>query len=111
LSEWYGSQRQHTPLTRAFLHGSNLLAIQRMLTQAVRAESGLRVPEQPFSEQVLSELQEVAFQHREAEASGQVVSNLNNWFVNRMVDGLVADANRDNAYGRYLMEGFPDPMQ
>ena len=109
LSAWYGTQRQHTPLTRAFLHGSNLLVIQRMLTEAVRAESGLRVPEQPFTEQMLSELQEVAFQHREAEASAQVIANLNDWFVNRMVDGLVADANEDNAYGRYLVEGFPDP--
>ena len=110
LDDWFRQYHTSTPMTDAFLHGRNLLEIQKMLTAAVRSDTGL--PDAPaieFNEQVLSGLMWYAQEFDDAVPSLQAIANLNDKFVQDFMSGMVWDANQRNQYKRWEREGAPDP--
>lgn len=110
LSDWYALNHTATPMTRAFLHGSNLLRVQKMLTRATEADTSLaQAAPQPFTEQILSELMTFAKEYDTANPTADSVMKLNELFVTNLRDGLVWNTNGENFYRRWQKDGAPDP--
>ena len=111
LSDWYALNHSATPMTRAFLHGRNLLRVQAMLTRAIETDTSLVQPApQPFTDQILSELMTFAKAYETATPTPDSVMKLNELFVTGLRDGLVWNTNGENFYQRWPKDGAPDPL-
>lgn len=111
LLDYYLREFGHdTPFVRRFLHGANLLLIQAMLTENLRARVGLdTLPPIGFSRSILSHLMYFADRYRESWATDEVVARANSTFVEQFADQNEGRYYETAFWKRWESQGLPDP--
>lgn len=97
-----------TPFVAAFLDGHNLLRIQHMLTEQLRARTkNPEVPLVQFSDAIVSALMTFAFKYRLAENVN--MAKVNHVFVDQVADQNEARYFETAFWKRWCSQGLPDP--
>lgn len=99
-----------TPFVRAFLDGKNLLRIQALLTEQLRARIGSpTVPTVEFSEGLLSSLMAFARNFREGPGTPIVINRANESFAEQNADANEGRFYETAFWKRWCTQGIPDP--
>jgi hypothetical protein len=99
-----------TPFVRAFLHGRNLLRIQDLLTESLRARIGLdTIPKVGFSDAIISHLMQFATVYKMAWATDELVARANQVFADQFADQNEGRYYETAFWKRWCSQGLPDP--
>jgi hypothetical protein len=108
VSQW--GEEFDTPFVRAFLDGANLLRIQALLTDQLRARIGSpTVPLVEFSEGLLSSLMAFARNFYLGPATPIVIERANASFAESNADANEARFYETAFWKRWCTQGLPDP--
>lgn len=111
LLDYYITQFEHdTPFVRRFLHGANILKIQKMMTENLRQRIGLDyVPTIQFSDSILAHLMYFTQKYREAWDTEEVINRANVTFVEQFADQNEGRYYETSFWKRWCAQGLPDP--
>jgi hypothetical protein len=98
-----------TPFTRAFLHGNNLLLLQRMLTDSLKRRVETDVPLIGFSDAILSQLMYFAVTYRLTWLTPESLARANDVFVVQFADQNEGRYYETAFWKRWCSQGLPDP--
>lgn len=99
----------NTPFVRAFLHGTNLLSIQQLLTDSLKQRVGVDVPLVEFSDAIVSQLMYFAVTYRLIWLTPETLARANSVFVEQFADQNEGRYYETAFWKRWCSQGLPDP--
>lgn len=99
-----------TPFVQAFLHGKNLLIVQRMLTEQLRRQvENPSLPTVEFSEAILSALMKFAITYQNTHVTPETLARANYVFADEMAEQNEGRYYETAFWKRWCTQGIPDP--
>lgn len=98
-----------TPFVRAFLHGSNLLTLQKMMTDSLKNRVETEVPPVGFSDAIISQLMYFAVTYRLTWLTPETLARANSVFVEQFQEQNEGRYYETAFWKRWCSQGLPDP--
>lgn len=103
-------QPMASPFTDWFLHGSNLLKIQDLLTKTLRDRvDNQNLPLVEFSDSIVASLMTFAVQYRAAEPNANMINYANYSFASQFLEQNEGNYYQKAFWDRWCKQGIPDP--
>jgi len=98
-----------SPFINAFLHGTNLVNLQRMMTHSLKQRVDVDVPLIGFSDAIISQLMYFALTYRLTWVTPESMARANQVFVDQFAEQNEGRYYETAFWKRWCSQGLPDP--